>query len=62
MENFKYLVFINNEGNKRQIDLQDRIKAVHKTYLMLQKFFRNKSTSRKVKLILKYIIIHKSLT
>ena len=47
VKNFKYLGVIINEANKRQIDLQERIKTANKTYFMLQRFFRNKNTSRK---------------
>ena len=51
-----------NEDNKHQIDLQERIKTANKTYFMLQKFFRNKNISRKLKLRLKNTIIDKNLT
>ena len=50
MENFKYLGVILNEGNNNQIDLQERIKNANKTYFMLQKSFKNKSISKKLKL------------
>ena len=33
-------------NNKRQIDLQERIKNANKTYFMLQNFFRNKTISK----------------
>ena len=39
VENFKYLGVILNEDNSNQIDLQERIKNVNKTYFMIQKFF-----------------------
>jgi hypothetical protein len=48
--------------NKHQTDLQERIKNVNKTYFMLQKFFGNKNTSRKLKLRLNNTIIDKTLT
>jgi len=44
-ENFKYLGVILNEDNKHQTDLQEGIKNANKTY-----FFRNKTTSKKLKL------------
>jgi hypothetical protein len=59
---FKYLGDILNEDNNNQIDLQERIKNVNKTYFMLQKFFKNKNISRKLKLRLKNTIIDKTLT
>ena len=62
MENFKYLGVIINENNKHQTDLQERITTANKTYFMLQKYFRNKNISRKLKLRLKNTIIDKSLT
>ena len=39
-----------------------RIKTVNKTYFVLQKVFRNKNISRKLKVRLKNVIIDKSLT
>jgi len=62
VENFKYLGVILNEDNNNQIDLQERIKNANKTYFMLQKFFKNKTISKKLKLRLKNIIIDKTLT
>jgi hypothetical protein len=59
---FKYLGVILNEHNNNQIDLQERIKNANKTYFMLQKFFKNKYISRKLKLRLKNTIIDKTLT
>jgi len=61
-ENFKYLGVILNEGNNNQIDLQERINNANKTYFMLQKFFKNKNISKKLKLRLKNTAIHKMLT
>ena len=62
VENFKYLGVILNDDNKHQIDLQERIKTANKTYYMLQKFFRNKNISRKLKLRLKNTILDKTST
>ena len=62
MESFKYLRVILNEDNNNQIDLQERIKNDNKTYFMLQKFFKNKNISKKLKLRLKDTIIDKTLT
>ena len=45
-----------------QIDLQERINSANKTYVILQKFFRNKNVSKKLKLCLKNTIIDKTLT
>jgi hypothetical protein len=59
---FKYLGVILNEHNNNQIDFQERIKNAYKTYFMLQKFFKNKNISRKLKLSLKNTIIDKTLT
>jgi len=50
VENFKYLGVILNEYNNHQIDLQEGIKNANKTYYMLQKIFRNKNISKKLKL------------
>jgi len=50
------------EDNNCQIDLQERIKNANKTYFMLQKFFRNKNISNKLKLRLKNTITDKTLT
>jgi hypothetical protein len=61
-ENFKYLGIILHGDNNNQIDLQERIKNAHKTYFMLQKFFKNKNISKKLKLRLKNVIIDKTLT
>ena len=52
-ENFKYLKVILNEYNNYQIDLRERIKNANKIYFMLQKYFRNKNISKKLKLRLK---------
>ena len=62
MENFKYLGVILNEDNNNQTDLQERIKNAYKTYFMLQKFFKYKNVSKKLKLRLKNTIIDKTLT
>ena len=62
VENFKYLGVILNEDTNNQIDLQERIKNANKTYFVLQKFFKNKSISKKLKLRLKNTIIDKVLT
>ena len=62
VENFKYLGGIRNEDNNYQIYLQERIKNVKKTYFMLQKFFKNKKISKKLKLRLKNTIIDETLT
>ena len=62
MENFKYLGVILNEDNNNQIDLQVRIKNANKTYFMLQKFFKNKNISKKLKLRLKNTTTDKMLT
>ena len=53
MENFKCLGVILSEDNSNQIDLQERIKNANKTYFILQKFFKNKNVSKKLKLRLK---------
>jgi len=42
--------------------LQGRIKNANKTYFMLQKFFKNKNISKKLKLRLKNTIMDKLLT
>jgi hypothetical protein len=60
--NFKYLGVKLNEDNNNQINLQERMKNANKTYFMLQKFFKNKNISKKLKLRLKNIIIDKVLT
>jgi len=62
VENFKYLGVILNEDNSNQIDLQERIKNANKTYFMLQKFFKNKNISKKLKLRLKNTTTDKTLT
>jgi len=62
VENFKYLGVILTEDNNYQTDLQERIKNANKTYFMLQKFFKNKNISKKLKLRLKNTIIDKTLT
>jgi len=62
VENFKYLGVTLNEDNNNQTDLKERIKTVNKTYFMLQKFFKNKNISKKLKLRLKNTIIDKMLT
>jgi hypothetical protein len=62
VENFKYLGVILNENNNNQIDLQEMIKNANKTYFMLQKNFKNKNVSKKLKLRLKNTIIDKTLT
>ena len=61
VENFTYLGVVLNEDNK-QIDLQERIKNVNKTYFMLQNFFKIKNISKKLKLRLKNTTIDKMLT
>ena len=62
MENFKYLGVVLNEDNNDQIYLRERINNANKTYLMLQKFFKNKNLSKKLKLRLKNTVIDKTLT
>jgi hypothetical protein len=62
VESFKYLRVILNEDNNNQTDVQERIKYANKTYFMLQKLFKNKNISRKLKLSLKNTIIDKTLT
>ena len=62
VENFKYLGVILNEDNNNQIDMQERIKNASKTYFMLQKCFKNKNISKKLKLRLKNTTIDKVLT
>ena len=62
MGNFKYLRVILNEDNNNQIDLQERIKNVNKIYFKLQKIFKTKNISKKLKLRLKNTIIDKMLT
>ena len=53
VENFKYLGVTLHEDNNYQIHLQERIKNANKIYFMLQKFFKNKNISKKLKLILR---------
>jgi hypothetical protein len=62
VENLKYLEVVLNEDNNCQTDLQERIKNANKTYLMLQKFFKNKNIAKKLKLRLKNTTIDKMLT
>jgi hypothetical protein len=62
VENIKYLGVILNEDNNNHIDLQERIKNANKTYFMLQKFFKTKKISKKLKLRFKNTIIDKTLT
>jgi hypothetical protein len=54
---FKFVDVILKEVKNHQIDLQERIKNVNKTYFMLQNLFGNKNISRKLKLRLKNTII-----
>jgi len=42
--------------------LQERIKNANKTYFVVQKFFKNKNVSKKLKLRLKNTTIDKTLT
>jgi hypothetical protein len=62
VEIFKYLGLILNGDNNNQMDLQERITNANKTYFMLQKFFKNRNISKKLKLRLKNTIIDKTLT
>jgi len=62
VENFKYLGVILSEDKNNQIDLQERLKNANKSHFMLQKFFKNKNISKKLKLRLKNTIINKMLT
>jgi hypothetical protein len=62
VENIKYLGAILNEDNHNQTDFQERTKSANKTYFMVQKFFKNKNISKKLKLRLKNTIIDKLLT
>jgi len=39
-----------NGDNNNEIDLQERIKNANKTYFVLQKMFKNKNISKKLKL------------
>jgi len=56
VEIFKYLGVMLNE------DLQETIKNANKTYFMLQKCFKNKNISKKLKLRLKNTTIDKIKT
>jgi len=56
VENFKYLGVTLNKNNNNQTDLQERIKNTNKTYFILQKVFKNKSISKKLKPRLKNTI------
>jgi hypothetical protein len=62
VESFKYLGVTLNEDNNNQIDLQERIKNANKTHFTLQKFFKNKNISKKLKLRLKNTTKDKTLT
>jgi hypothetical protein len=62
LKNFKYLGVILNEDNKSQAELQERINNANKTFFKLQRFFKNKNVSKKLKLRLKNTIIDKMLT
>jgi hypothetical protein len=62
VENFKYLRVIINEDINNQIDLRERMKNDNKTYFILQKNFKNKNISKKLKLRLKNAITDKTLT
>jgi hypothetical protein len=62
VENFKYLGVILNEDNNKQRDLQERIKNANKTYFMVQKFFKKKDISKKLKSRQKNTTIDKTLT
>jgi hypothetical protein len=62
VESFKYLGVMLNEDNNNQIDLQERIKNSNKTYSIVQKLFKNKNISKKLKLRLKNTIIDKTFT
>jgi hypothetical protein len=62
VKNFKYLGVMLNEDTNYQIDLQERIKNANKTYFMLQKVFKNKNISKKLKLRLKNPLTDKTLT
>jgi len=62
VENFKYLGVTLIDDNNNKINLQERINNANKTYFMLQKFFKNKNISKKLKLRLKNTIIDKMLT
>jgi hypothetical protein len=53
VENFKYLGVMLKKDNNGQTDLQERIKSANKTYFKLQRFFKNKNISKKLKLRLK---------
>ena len=59
---FKYLGVVLDEDNNNHIDLQERIKSANKTYFMLQKFFKNKNISKKLKLRLKNTTVDITLT
>ena len=61
VENFKCLGVILNEDNSNQNRLARKNKNANKTYFVLQKFFRNKNISKKLKLRLKNTIIDKVL-
>ena len=59
VESFKYLGVILNEDNSNQTDLQERIKNANITYFRVQKFFKIKNISKKLKLRLKNTITAK---
>jgi hypothetical protein len=61
VESFKCLGVLLHENNSHHIHLQEIIKKANKTYFMLQKFFKSKNISRKLKLILKNTIIDRKL-
>ena len=47
---FKYLGVMLNGDNSNQINLQERIKNVNKTYFMLQKFFSKRKHIKETKI------------
>ena len=49
-EILKYFGVTLNEDNSNQIYFKERIKNANKTYFMLQKSFKNKNISKKLKL------------
>ena len=57
MDNFKYLGVITNE-NKKEFEIQERLKKANKTYFMLQ----NISKSKNIKIHIKNSVINKILS
>jgi hypothetical protein len=62
VDTFKYLGVIINDNNKKDFEIQERIKNANKAYFMLQNIFKSKNIPKNTKIRIKNSVINKILS